>query len=56
MSPSAALSISRPFMKYLSVLILIVCAAIFVAVTVNEYERMPERMASQFDGDGQVTS
>jgi uncharacterized membrane protein len=55
-SPSAALSISRPFMKYLSVIILIVCAAIFVAVTVNEYERMPEKMASQFDGDGQATS
>lgn len=42
-------------MKYLSAIILIVCVAIFVAVTFNEYERMPERMASQFDGYGQAT-
>ena len=43
-------------MKYLSGLTLIICVALFIGVTVNEYERLPEKMASQFNGAGEVTA
>lgn len=43
-------------MKSLSILVLLICLGVFAAVSAYDYERLPEKMVSRFDGSGAPSS